>query len=61
MPDFGPAGGLTFHAYEGSSTFAFRIREDGARRRKLVPQQISELNGVSLDRHWVIGRGGHSR
>ncbi len=56
MPDFGPAGELIFHAYEGSSAFAFRIREDGTARRKLAPQQIVELNGVSPDRHWVIGR-----
>jgi eukaryotic-like serine/threonine-protein kinase len=54
MPDFGPPGELLFHAYEGSSTFAFRIREDGTGRRKLAPQQISELSDVSPDRQWVI-------
>ena len=54
MPDFGPAGELIFHAYEGSSTFAFRIREDGTGRRKLASQQISELRDVSPDRRWVI-------
>src|SRR3984893_14777003 len=43
MPDFGPAGELIFHAYEGSHTFAFRIREDRTGRRKLASLQISEL------------------
>jgi serine/threonine protein kinase len=56
MPDFGPAGELLFHAYDGNSTFAFRIREDGTGRRKLASQQISELNGVSPNRQWIIGR-----
>jgi serine/threonine protein kinase len=54
MPDFGPPGELLFHAYEGSSTFVFRIREDGTGRRKLASQQISELRDVSPDRQWVI-------
>jgi eukaryotic-like serine/threonine-protein kinase len=56
MPDFGPPGELLFHADEGSSTFAFRIREDGTGRRKLASQQINELNNVSPDRKWVIAR-----
>jgi eukaryotic-like serine/threonine-protein kinase len=56
MPDFGPPGELIFHAYEGSSTFAFRIREDGTGRRKLASEQITELDDVSPDRQWVIGR-----
>jgi len=54
MPNFGPPGELLFHGYEGSSTFAFRIREDGTGRRKLASQQISELRDVSPDRRWVI-------
>jgi serine/threonine protein kinase len=56
MPDFGPPGELIFHAYEGSSTFAFRIREDGTGRRKLASQQINELDDVSPDRQWVIAQ-----
>jgi eukaryotic-like serine/threonine-protein kinase len=56
MPNFGPPGELLFHAYEGSSTFAFRIREDGTGRRKLASEQISQMHDVSPDRHWVIAQ-----
>jgi eukaryotic-like serine/threonine-protein kinase len=54
MPSFGQPGELIFHAQEGSSTFAFRIREDGTGRRKVASNQISGLHGVSPDRQWVI-------
>jgi eukaryotic-like serine/threonine-protein kinase len=56
MPNFGPPGELLFHAYEGSSTFAFRIREDGTGRRKLASEQISQMHDVSPDRQWVIAQ-----
>jgi hypothetical protein len=56
LPDFGPPGELIFHAYEGNSTFALRIREDGTGRRKVASQQINELDDLAPDRQWLIGR-----
>jgi len=61
MPFFGPDGDLIFHAIEGNSTFAFRIREDGTGKRKLTSKRVEELHGVSPDGRFVIiwsGAGG---
>jgi Tol biopolymer transport system component len=47
MPYFGPPGELIFHSIEGNSTFAFRVREDGTRKQKLTPTEITQVLGVS--------------
>jgi eukaryotic-like serine/threonine-protein kinase len=54
MPFFGPSGELIFHAIEGSSTFAFRIREDGTGKRKLISKKVEQLQGVSPDGRFAI-------
>lgn len=54
MPFFGPDGDLIFHATEGNSTFAFRIREDGTGKRKLISKKVAELHGVSPDGRFAI-------
>jgi hypothetical protein len=54
MPDFGPAGVVIFHVVYGGSTFAFRIREDGTGMKKVISQQIIQIQSVSPDRQWVI-------
>jgi serine/threonine protein kinase len=55
MPFFGLPGELIFQAIEGKSTYAFRIREDGTGRQKLTPNEVSQLQGISPDRQFVIG------
>jgi len=54
MADFGPRGELIFHALEGTSTYAFRIREDGTGLQKLTKRQVSQIQGVSPDGQWVM-------
>jgi len=60
MPYFGPPGEVVFHAIEGNSTFAFRIREDGTNKQKLTQKEIVELWGASPDGKFVIGETGTS-
>jgi serine/threonine protein kinase/Tol biopolymer transport system component len=55
MPYFLPPGEVVFHAIEGNSTFAFRVREDGTERRKLTSGQVTQVVGVSSDSRLVIG------
>jgi hypothetical protein len=55
MPYFLPPGEVVFHAIEGNSTFAFRVREDGTEKRKLTPGQVTQVVGVSPDSRLVIG------
>ena len=54
MAYFGPNGELIFHALEGTSTYAFRIREDGTGLRKLTKRQVSQIQGVSPNGQWVM-------
>ena len=58
MAYFGRPGELVFHAVEGGSTLAIRIREDGTGRQAVTPQQVSQVQGVSPDGQWVIGDQG---
>ena len=55
MPYFIPPNEVVFHAMEGNSTFAFRIREDGTEKRKLTSSEISQVLGVTPDGAYVIG------
>jgi eukaryotic-like serine/threonine-protein kinase len=55
MPYFGPPGEVFFHTIEGTSSFAFRIHEDGTEKRKLIPQKIEQLQGVSPNGKFVLG------
>jgi WD40 repeat protein len=54
MPSFGPPGEVIFHAFEGNSTFAFRIHEDGIGKRKVSSNKIDEVHDVSPDGKFVI-------
>src|SRR5207245_2405121 len=54
MPYFLPPGEVVFHAIEGNSTFAFRVREDGTEKRKLSSDQVTQVAGVSPDSSLVI-------
>jgi serine/threonine protein kinase len=54
MPYFGPSGELIFHAEEGGSTFAFRVREDGTEKRKLISNKVEQIHGVSPDGRFAI-------
>jgi len=54
-PFFGPPGEVFFCADESDYKFAFRIREDGAERRKLTAAQVYDLGEVSPDRQWFVG------
>jgi serine/threonine protein kinase len=58
MPYFGPPGEVIFHSIEGSSSFAFRVREDGTEKQKLTTSEISQVEGVSPDGEFVIGMSG---
>jgi len=58
MPYFGPPGEVIFHSVEGSSTFAFRVRQDGTGKQKLTTDEISQVEGVSPDGQLVIGMSG---
>jgi Tol biopolymer transport system component len=60
MPFFGSVRDVIFHAIEGNSTFAFRIREDGTGKRKLTSKTVEELHGVSPDGRFVIMWSGGS-
>lgn len=58
MPYFGPRDEVIFHSIEGSSTFAFRVHEDGSGKQKLTASEISQVEGVSPDGQLVIGMSG---
>jgi eukaryotic-like serine/threonine-protein kinase len=57
MPYFLPPDQVVFHAIEGGSTFAFRVREDGTEKRKVTSSQIWQVVGVSPDSKFVFGDG----
>ena len=57
MPYFLPPDEVVFHAIEGGSTFAFRVREDGTEKRKVTSSQIWQVVGVSPDSKFVFGDG----
>jgi hypothetical protein len=57
MAHFGRPGELIFHAVQGTSTFAFRIREDGTGRQQATPRQVNQVFGVSPDGQWVVAWG----
>ena len=54
MAYFGPSGELVFHAVEGGSTLAIRIREDGTGRQVLTPEEVTQILGLSADGQWMI-------
>jgi eukaryotic-like serine/threonine-protein kinase len=57
MPVFGPPGELIVHSVEGGGSFAFRVREDGTAKQKVVSQQVSQILSVSPDAQWLVVTG----
>ena len=44
---------MSFRDSEGKSNFVYRMKEDGTDRRKIMPDPIIHLYGVSPDGQWV--------
>jgi eukaryotic-like serine/threonine-protein kinase len=53
-PFFLPDGDLVFRAVEGGSNFLYRVKPDGTGRRKINPDRILGIAGVSPDGRWVV-------
>ena len=53
-PFFLPDGDLAFRAIEGQSNFLYRMKPDGTGRRKIIPQRILDVTGVSPDGRWIF-------
>ena len=53
-PFFLPSGDLIFRAVEGEKNFLYRMKPDGAERRKISDVAILEPYGVSQDGRWVL-------
>ena len=53
-PFFLPGGDLVFRAVEGGSNFLYRMKADGAERRKVLPERILDAIAVSPDGRWVV-------
>jgi eukaryotic-like serine/threonine-protein kinase len=53
-PDFLPDGGIVFRANEGGSNFIYRMDADGGNRRKISPERVIDMAGVSPDGRWVV-------
>jgi serine/threonine protein kinase/Tol biopolymer transport system component len=53
-PFFLADGDLAFRALESGSNFLYRMKTDGTGRRKIIPDRVLGLTGVSRDGRWVI-------
>ncbi len=53
-PHFGPRREILFRATEGTFNYLEQINLDGSGRSKVVPYPISEIQGVSPGRRWVM-------
>ena len=56
-PHFGPRGQILFRLTEGSFNYLEQMNPDGSGRSKVVPYPISDLQGVSPGRRWVMVGG----
>jgi serine/threonine protein kinase len=54
QPRFGPTGEIFFRAFEGTSTFVYRVHEDGTGLRKAIEQPVAAVESVSPDRQWLV-------
>lgn len=57
QPHFGPRGQILFRLTEGSFNYLEQMNPDGSGRSKFVPYPISDLQGVSPGRRWVMVGG----
>ncbi len=53
-PFFLPDGDVIFRGMEGGSNFLYRMKADGTGRRKINPDRILGIAGVSQDGRWVV-------
>ncbi|MGA3325148.1 MAG: protein kinase [Terriglobia bacterium] len=53
QPRFGPSGEIFFRAFEGTSAFVYRVREDGTGLRRAFEHPVAALNDVSPDLQWL--------
>ena len=55
QPRFGPDGDIFFRRGEGTATYVYRVRTDGANLRKAIGQPMPLLGEVSPDGRFVLG------
>jgi DNA-binding winged helix-turn-helix (wHTH) protein/Tol biopolymer transport system component len=53
-PHFGLRGQILFQHTEGNANFLEQVSPDGSHRSKVLPYPISEFQGVSPGRRWVV-------
>ena len=53
-PHFGPRGQILFQANEGNFNYLERMNADGSGRSKVVPYPVSNTQGISPGRRWVM-------
>jgi DNA-binding winged helix-turn-helix (wHTH) protein/Tol biopolymer transport system component len=54
LPHFGPRGQILFRMSEGNVNYLEQMNQDGSGRSKVVPYQISEVQGISPGRRWLM-------
>jgi DNA-binding winged helix-turn-helix (wHTH) protein/Tol biopolymer transport system component len=54
-PYFGPRGKILFQIAEGNFNYLEQMNADGSGRSKVVPYPISEIEGISPGRKWLMG------
>jgi DNA-binding winged helix-turn-helix (wHTH) protein/Tol biopolymer transport system component len=54
-PYFGPRGKIVFQIAEGNTNYLEEMNEDGSERAKVVPYPITDIQGVSPGRKWLMG------
>jgi Tol biopolymer transport system component len=54
QPMFMPAGDIIFRASEGHTNFLYRMKSDGTGRERLLPDPITETEGISPDGAFVL-------
>jgi DNA-binding winged helix-turn-helix (wHTH) protein/Tol biopolymer transport system component len=54
-PYFGPRGKILFQIAEGNTNYLEEMNEDGSERAKVVPYPITDIQGISPGRKWLMG------
>jgi hypothetical protein len=53
-PHFGPRGQILFQLTEGKFNYLAQMNPDGSARSRVVPYPISNIQGISPGRRWVM-------
>jgi len=56
MPLFGHNGEIFFRTFDGDTTFAYRVREDGTGLQKVSDRPLAGLSGISPDGQWLVAK-----